>query len=46
MKTGNSYHGCEGGGGDGREADGIGGGGSSGWGGLRQAPALRPAIIQ
>jgi hypothetical protein len=31
---------------DGGECDGIGGGGVSGRGGWRQAPALRPAIIQ
>jgi hypothetical protein len=30
----------------GRECDGSGGGGVSGRGGSRQAPALRPAIIQ
>jgi len=30
----------------GGEADGSGGGGRSGRGGSRQAPALRPAIIQ
>ena len=30
----------------GRECDGSGGGGRSGRGGSRQAPALRPAIIQ
>jgi hypothetical protein len=31
---------------DGGECDGSGGGGVSGRGGSRQAPALRPAIIQ